>query len=143
MNFITHATDYIRTIGNGNYNVAVVERSSIIDLFDETRNVNWQSPEMILDSYLFLNEADISVKMWFDHLGPHENNNDHPKITLRFFDLMKHMHFNGETTLHNQEKNQVDKEATKESIKRGHIIDWLNDIITGRVAYKKVEIVLV
>lgn len=139
MNFITQATDYIRTIGNGAYKVAVVERSQIIDLFDETRNVNGQSPEMILDSFLFLNEADISLRMYFDHVEPIQ----HEKITLRFFDLMKHMHFNGETTLHNQEKNQVDKEATKESIKRGHIIDWLNDIITGRVAYKKVEIVLV
>lgn len=139
MNFITQATDYIRTVGNGNYNVAVVERSQLIDLFDETRNVNGQSPEMILDSFLFLNEADISLRMYFDHTEPIE----HPKVTLRFFDLMKHMHFNGETTLHNQEKNQVDKAATKESIQRGHIIDWLNDIITGRVAYKKVEIVLI
>jgi hypothetical protein len=139
MNFITHATDYIRTIGNGNYNVAVVERSQIIDLFDETRNQNGQSPEMILDSYLFMNEADISVRMYFDHVEPIQ----HEKVTLRFFDLMKHMHFNGETTLHMQNKNQVDKNLTKESIKRGHIIDWLNDIITGRVAYKKVEIVLI
>lgn len=139
MNFITKATDYIRTIGNGNYNVAVVERSQLIDIMDETRNANGKCPEMILDSFLFLNEADISVKMWFEHT----DQSDHPKVTLRFFDLMKHMHFNGETTLHNQEKNQVDKVATKESITRGHVIDWLNDIITGRIAYKKVEIVLI
>lgn len=139
MNFITKATDYIRTVGNGNYNVAIIERSQLIDIMDETRNINGKCPEMILDSFLFLNEADISIKMWFEHTGP----SDHPKVTLRFFDLMKHMHFNGETTLHNQNKNQVDKVATKESITRGHVIDWLNDIITGRIAYKKVEIVLI
>ena len=139
MDFITKASDLIRTIGNGPYPVAAVNRLELIDLIDETRNVNGQAPDLILDQHFFLNEADIAVKIWFDHVVTDE----HPKVTLRFFDLIKHMHFNGETTLHNQEVNQVDKKATKESITRGHIVDWINDIVSGRVAYKKVEIVVV
>lgn len=139
MDFITKASDLIRTIGNGAYTIAVVNRLELIDLIDETRNVNGHAPELILDQHFFLNEADIAVKIWFDHVLTAE----HPKVTLRLFDLIKHMHFNGETTLHNQEVNQVDKKATKETITRGHIVDWINDIVSGRVAYKKVEIVVV
>lgn len=139
MDFITKASDLIRTIGNGAYTIAVLNRLELIDLIDETRNVNGQGPDMILDQYFFLNEADIAVRLYFDHIEVSE----HPKVTLRLFDLIKHMHFNGETTLHNQEINQVDKKATKETITRGHIVDWINDIVSGRVAYKKVEIVVV
>lgn len=139
MDFITKASDLIRTIGNGAYHIALVNRCELLDLIDETRNKNGQCPDMILDQYFFLNEADIAVRVYFDHIEI----TDHPKVTLRLFDLIKHMHFNGETTLHNQEINQVDKLATKETITRGHIVDWMNDIISGRVGYKKVEIVLI
>lgn len=137
--FTQNASNLISTIGNGNYVTACIERNQLIDLMDETRNANGKSPEMILTSFLFIGESEINVRIWFEYHQPA----DPVKISLKFIDLMKHMYFNGEATLHNQNKKQVDKGATKESITRGHIIDWLNDIITGRIAYKKTEIALV
>lgn len=137
--FTEKASNLISVIGNGTYIIACVERCQLIDLLDETRNMDGQSPDMIIDSYLFLNEAEISVRIWFDHTSAIE----HPRITLKFIDLIKHMHFNGEAILHNQNKKQVNKSATKQSITRGHIIDWMNDILSGRIAYKTTEIVLI
>lgn len=128
------ALKLIETISSSDIEIAKTLRFSLIDLLDKTRNTNGNAVYINKHSFNVLKDA-IEVTIQF---GNYHNYNMQTVI-LNLNDFIKHLHFNGDATIINQDNSRVDVEETIESLKMVDISQYIDDICNGRVNYKSVK----
>ncbi len=128
---LTDIIKLIETISVAEHALAKHLRIKLIDLLDSTRNQNGQSPVIVKYTFV-LDVKTLHVKIDFANSGVFETFG----ITLDKMDFLKHLYFNGDATLINQDITRVDDKQTFMGVRSTEVSQYIDDICGGRIAYK-------